>query len=242
MAAAIGAGLPVGEPTGQHRRRHRRRHERGRGDLARRDRRLAVDPHRRRRARRGDHQLRQARVQADDRPADGRGDQARDRLGVPARRGGAGRDPRPRPRLRAAEDGRADVARRCAWRSRSRSRQIIDAVKETLDRTPPELASDIMDRGHHARRRRRAAAGARRAPARRDPDAVPPGRVAAHVRGGRLRPHRSRSSRPSTARTRIPETAGASEAAGAWKASERVRQEGQSAGGGRRWRCSSASP
>jgi rod shape-determining protein MreB and related proteins len=25
--------------------------------------------------------------------------------------------------------------------------QIIDAVKTTLDRTPPELASDIMDRG-----------------------------------------------------------------------------------------------
>src|SRR6202012_677753 len=25
--------------------------------------------------------------------------------------------------------------------------QIIDAVKETLDPTPPELASDIMDRG-----------------------------------------------------------------------------------------------
>jgi rod shape-determining protein MreB and related proteins len=25
--------------------------------------------------------------------------------------------------------------------------QITDAVKETLDRTPPELASDIMDRG-----------------------------------------------------------------------------------------------
>jgi rod shape-determining protein MreB len=25
--------------------------------------------------------------------------------------------------------------------------QIIDAVKETLDRTPPELSSDIMDRG-----------------------------------------------------------------------------------------------
>jgi rod shape-determining protein MreB len=25
--------------------------------------------------------------------------------------------------------------------------QIIDAVKQTLDRTPPELASDIMDRG-----------------------------------------------------------------------------------------------
>jgi rod shape-determining protein MreB len=25
--------------------------------------------------------------------------------------------------------------------------QIIDAVKSTLDKTPPELASDIMDRG-----------------------------------------------------------------------------------------------
>ena len=25
--------------------------------------------------------------------------------------------------------------------------QIVNAVKETLDRTPPELASDIMDRG-----------------------------------------------------------------------------------------------
>ena len=25
--------------------------------------------------------------------------------------------------------------------------QIVDAVKATLDRTPPELASDIMDRG-----------------------------------------------------------------------------------------------
>ena len=64
--------------------------------------------------------------------------------------------------------------------------QIIGAVKETLDRTPPELASDIMDRGHHAGRRRGAAAGARRAPARRDADAVPPGGIPADVRRGRL--------------------------------------------------------
>ncbi len=64
--------------------------------------------------------------------------------------------------------------------------QIIDAVKETLDRTPPELASDIMDRGHHARRRRLAAAGPRRAPARGDADAGAPRRVAADVRRGRL--------------------------------------------------------
>ncbi len=50
---------------------------------------------------------------------------------------------------------------------------IIDAVKETLDRTPPELASDIMDRGDHARGRRLTAAGPRRAHARRDADAGP---------------------------------------------------------------------
>ena len=41
---------------------------------------------------------------------------------------------------------------------------------------------------HHARRRRLAAAGARRAPARGDADARAPGRVAADLRGGRLRP------------------------------------------------------
>ena len=46
-----------------------------------------------------------------------------------------------------AQDGRADQRGDPRRRSRSRSSQIIDAVKETLDRTPPELASDIMDRG-----------------------------------------------------------------------------------------------
>ena len=64
----------------EHDRRHRRRHQRGRRDLARRDRRLAVAARRRRRDGRGDHQPHQARAQAADRPADGRGDQARGRL------------------------------------------------------------------------------------------------------------------------------------------------------------------
>ena len=62
-------------------------------------------------------------------------------------RGGAGRGARPRHAHRPAEDGDPLAPRRCATRSRSRSTQIIDAIKSTLDKTPPELAADIMDRG-----------------------------------------------------------------------------------------------
>ena len=39
------------------------------------------------------------------------------------------------------------VARRSGARSTSRVTQIIEAIKSTLDKTPPELAADIMDRG-----------------------------------------------------------------------------------------------
>ena len=66
--------------------------------------------------------------------------------------------------------------------------QIIDAIKETLDRTPPELASGHHGPRDHARRRRLAAAGARRAAARGDADARAPRRVAAHLRRRRLGP------------------------------------------------------
>ena len=73
-------------------------------------------------------------------------------------------------------------------RSTSRCQQIIDAIKSTLDKTPPELASDIMDRGIVL-----AGGGAllhrlRRAPAPRDRDAGARRRVAAHLRRGRLGP------------------------------------------------------
>ena len=94
MAAAIGAGLPGRRADREHDRRHRRRHDRGRRDLARRDRRLPVAARRRRRDGRGDHQPHQARVQAADRPADRRGDQARGRLRPSAQGGGAGRGAR----------------------------------------------------------------------------------------------------------------------------------------------------
>ena len=66
--------------------------------------------------------------------------------------------------------------------------QIIDAIRSTLDKTPPELAADIMDRGIVL-----AGGGAllqrpRRAAAPRDADAGPPGGEPADVRRGRLRP------------------------------------------------------
>ena len=146
MAAAIGAGLPVSRADREHDRRHRRRHDRGRRDLARRHRRLPVDPRRRRRDGRGDHQPHQEGVQAPDRPADGRGAEARDRLGLAAARGGAGRGPRPRHAHRPAEDDR-DHLRGVRRALDEPVNQILDAIKSTLDKTPPELAADIMDRG-----------------------------------------------------------------------------------------------
>ena len=59
----------------------------------------------------------------------------------------ARRDPRPRPGQRAAEDRSSSPRRRSAGRSRSRSALIVDTVKTTLDKCPPELAGDVMDRG-----------------------------------------------------------------------------------------------
>ena len=148
-----------------------------------------------------------------------------------------------------AEDRRADLRGGARRRSRSRSAQIIDAVKETLDRTPPELASDIMDRGHHAGRRRRPAAGPRRAAARRDADARPPGGVAAHLRGGRLRPlaRGVRGDPPRATRTPAA-TAGAAIRSGPALAAKDLLEtcftctRSRFAGDERCLRCSSASP
>ena len=66
--------------------------------------------------------------------------------------------------------------------------QIIEAVKETLDRTPPGARLGHHGPRHHARGRRLAAAGTRRAAARGDADAGASRRVAADLRGGRIRP------------------------------------------------------
>ena len=189
MAAAIGAGLPVAEPTGSM------IVDIGGGTTE-----VAVISLGgivvSQSIRVGGDEMDEAIVnhckhapQAADRPADRRGGQARGRLG---RR----RCPR---RSRTEIRGRDLVSglpktidarppRRSARRSRSRSSQIVDAVKETLDRTPPELAGDIMDRGITLAGGGALLQGMDAAPARRVPDALPAGRVAADLRRGRLRP------------------------------------------------------
>ena len=147
MAAAIGAGLPIHEPTGN----------------------MVVDigggttevavislggvvtstsrPHRRRRARRGDHPAREEGVLAAARRAHVRGHQARGRVGVPDR-----------PTSMIAEIKGRDLVSGLPKTIHITSEEvrkaieepvnaIVDAVRDTLDRCPPELAADIMDKG-----------------------------------------------------------------------------------------------
>ena len=66
--------------------------------------------------------------------------------------------------------------------------QILDAIKSTLDKTPPELAADIMDRGIVLAGGGALLSGLDDAPSRGDADARASGRVAAHVRRGRVGP------------------------------------------------------
>ncbi len=148
MAAAIGAGLPVSEPSGS----------------------LIVDigggttevavislggivvsrsvRDRRRRDGHRHRQLRPARVQ----PADGRahrgGDQDRRRVRLSGRRQRPHRHvPRPRPADRPAALAWRSAATRSARRWSRSVAEIIDAIKETIEETPPELVADIMDQG-----------------------------------------------------------------------------------------------
>ena len=66
--------------------------------------------------------------------------------------------------------------------------QIIDAMKSTLDKTPPELAADIMDRGIVLAGGGALLQGLDERAAARDADARPPRREPAHVRRRRLGP------------------------------------------------------
>ena len=88
----------------------------------------------------------QERAQAADRPGDGGVGEDRGRLGLASRR--RGRDERRRtgpgdgPAARVTSPPVTYVAR-----SSRRSARIVGAVKDTLERTPPELAADLGERG-----------------------------------------------------------------------------------------------
>ena len=69
------------------------------------------------------------------------------RLGVPDARDDRGRGARPRAALGPPAHGDARLERHPRGARRAASRQIVDAVRETLDQTPPELSSDILIHG-----------------------------------------------------------------------------------------------
>ena len=79
--------------------------------------------------------------------------------------------------------------------------QIIEAIKSTLDKTPPELAADIMDRGIVLAGGGALLARPRRAAPPRDADAGAPRREPARPASPSAPAAASRSSRRSTART-----------------------------------------
>ena len=147
MAAAIGAGLPVGEPTGQHGRGHRRRHQtevavislggivvsqsiRIGGDeldeaiinYVKREYKLMI----------GQQTAEEVKLEI------GSAFPLEEEVQAEIR----GRDlvsGLPKTVVLTSEEVRIALEEPL--------QAIIDAVKETLDRTPPELAADIMDRG-----------------------------------------------------------------------------------------------
>ena len=161
MAAAIGAGLPIHEPTGNM------VVDIGGGTTE-----VAVislggivvesvDPHRRGRARRGHHLVRQEGIQPRARRAHGGGDQDRPRVGLRARGRAPRRDPRPRSRHRPSEDGRDHdrgdpQGHRGAGRGDRRRRQ--GHPRPDAART----GGRHHGAGHRAHRRRCAAARSRR--------------------------------------------------------------------------------
>ena len=118
---------------------------------------------------------------------------------------------------------------------------IVGEVRTALEETPPELVADIMEQGIMLAGGGALLHGLAERIRRRNQDAGAPGRVAAHVRGGRLRPQPRGVRGDPPQPTRIPERAGGgSGRRWAWPRPRDVRQEGRSAGGGRRSPSSSS--
>ena len=146
MAAAIGAGHADHRAVGQHDRRHRRRHHRHRGDLARRHRLQQGGARRRRRDGRGDHPVHQEdyNLLIGERTAEaikmeiGSAYPLEERMTMEIK----GRDlvaGVPKTITITDEEIREALAETV--------NVIVDAVRVALERTPPELSADIVDRG-----------------------------------------------------------------------------------------------
>ena len=146
LAAAIGANVPISGPVGEHDHRHRRRDQRDRGHRARRDRRVDLAAGRREPVRRVDHLVHPQEVQPDDRRAHGRGSEDHDRDGPPARARAVHGGSRARPHRRAPRTipiTSSEVMEAIELPLQ----QLVAAVRHVLEQTPPELSSDIIDKG-----------------------------------------------------------------------------------------------
>ena len=108
-----------------------------------------------------DPSVRQEGVLAGDRRPHRRGDQDPDGLGLADGRRAHRRHPRPRSRVSGLPRTIPLTTEHVREALAEPVNAIIDAIKTTLDKTPPELAADIMEDGHHAHRRRGAARRAR---------------------------------------------------------------------------------
>ena len=201
MAAAIGAGLPITEPSGNM------VVDIGGGTtevavislagiVV-----LAVDARRRRQDGRGDHRVHQAQVQPADRRAHGRAHQEADRQRLPARtrsrpwrsRGATWSPACPRPWSINSDEIREALA--------EPMNAIVEAVRSVLERTPPELAADIVDKGIVLTGGGALLQEPRRAAARGD-RAAGDGLRLARVRGGAGHRQRARRARPCCAKWR----------------------------------------
>ena len=94
-----------------------------------------------------DAAVRQEGVLAGDRRSHRRGDQDPDGLGLADGRGAHRRHPRPRSRVSGLPRTIQLTTEHVREALAEPVDAIIDAVKTTLDKTPPELAADIMEDG-----------------------------------------------------------------------------------------------
>jgi rod shape-determining protein MreB len=146
MAAAIGAGLPCQRGQRLHGGGHRRRHHRSGCDLAGRHGLQGQRARGRRQVRRRHHQLHPPQLRHADWRAHGRSHQEEDRLGLP---GSEVKEMEVRGRNLSEGVPRSFTisSNEILEALTDPLNNIVSAVKNALEHTPPELGADIADRG-----------------------------------------------------------------------------------------------